>query len=131
MYEIKNVLIKCAIYSYFLLAFVWTHPLTSNPIIKRPFKCLKKWFGFHFQASSSTYESLIRAYLKVKKKSALVNDWEIDVYWEESEQSEALAKQVRFVPKTDEGLERWQWCNQKNTLQFWPLFKIGIGFPST
>ena len=30
-------------------------------------KCLKKWFGFHFQASSSTYESLIRAYPKVKK----------------------------------------------------------------
>ena len=29
------------------------------------------------------------------------------------------------------GVERWQRCNHKNTLQFWPSFKIGNGFSST
>ena len=82
--------VKCYLFHIFT-CFLWTHPLRSKPIIKRPFKCLKRSFGFQFQASSSICEQLMRAYPRSKKKSTFIDDLEIIAYWEESEWSEALA----------------------------------------
>ena len=82
--------------------FLWTHPLRSKPIIKRPFKCLKRSFGFQFQASSSICEQLMRAYPRSKK--ICIHRWFGDYcilgrIWVKR----GFSKQVWFFPKTDGG----------------------------
>ena len=110
MYEIQEVL-KCYLCHIFT-SFLWTHLLRSKPIIERPFKCLKRWFGFLFQASSSVSEDLSRAYTRGRKKSALIDDWVLANSW-------------------GAGFGRWQLYNPRKSLQFLPSFKIENSFSRT
>ena len=104
--------------------------MKSKPIINRTFKCLKRGFGFQFHRSSSICEDLIRAYPR-SKEIALINDWEMIAYWEESDWSETLSCNCGSFQKQLGSLGQWQQCNPRKTLQFSPLFKIGDSFPST
>ena len=131
MYEIKKV-VKCYLFVSFT-CILWRHPLRSKEILKRAFECLKRWFGFQFKESSCICEGLIRANPWRKKKSALIDDWEIIAYWEESEWNKVLAKKMFLVPKTA-GVFcgcgwLWKWCNFRKAFQcltlmwdhFWPF----------
>ena len=102
----------------FLLAFYEYIHLGSNQALR------------HLLCFSPRCKDLIKAYPGSKKN--LVNDWEnIIAYWEESEQSKALANKCGSFQKQLGGLRWWTQYNPKKTLQFLPSFKLEDSAPST
>ena len=119
MYEIQEV-VWCYLFHIFT-CFLWTHLSRSKPIIKRTFKCLKRWFGFWFQVSSSICEDLNKAYPRSKKKSALIDNWEITAYYKESEQSEALVNKHGSFQKQLGSLGGGSGTTPENLCNFYTL----------
>ena len=97
----KQEVVKCCLF-LILLAFYEHIHLGSNQSLR------------HLLCFSYRCKGLIRVYPSCKK--ILINDWEnIFAYWEESEQSEALANMCGLFQKQLGGLGWWQQYNSKKT----------------